>query len=101
MQRAKRTGALTALVFLAFAPVAGSVVVQAGGLRISVLSQVIPYRLPRLAPAPIAVFVAGHLSAADGGIPPQLQRLKIEVTRHGLFQSRGLPVCHPGEIQPA
>jgi hypothetical protein len=70
-------------------------------VRITVLSQVMPYKLPRHRPAPIAVFVAGHLAAVEGGVPPQLQRLRIEVNRHGLLQSRGLPVCHPREVQPA
>jgi hypothetical protein len=94
-------GALAALLFLGVAASAAAVVVQGGNLRISVLSQVVPYKLPRSEPAPIAVFVAGHLSAADGGIPPQLQRLEIEVNRHGLLQSRGVPVCHPRQVQPA
>jgi hypothetical protein len=77
------------------------VVVQEAGVRINVLSQVMPYKLPRHKPAPIAIFVAGHLAAVDGGIPPQLQRLEIEVNRHGLLQSRGLPVCHARQVQPA
>lgn len=70
-------------------------------MRISVLSQVMPYKLPRDVPAPIAIFVAGHLAAVDGGVPPQLERLEIQVNRHGLLQSRGLPVCHPRQVQPA
>jgi hypothetical protein len=77
------------------------VVVQGGGVRIAVLSQIKPYKLPRKAPAPIAVFLAGHLASAEGGIPPQLRRLQIEVNRHGLLRSRGLPVCRPAQVQPA
>jgi hypothetical protein len=97
-----RWAAAVGLVFLAAtAASAVAVSVQAGPLRITVLSQVMPYKLPRHEPAPIAVFVAGHLDATDGGIPPQLQRLTIEVNRHGLLQSQGLPVCHPHEVQPA
>jgi len=83
------------------AATATAVTVQAGGVRISVLSQIIPYKLPRERPAPIAVFVAGHLEAVDRGIPPRLERLTIEVNRHGLLQSRGLPVCRVREVQPA
>lgn len=70
-------------------------------MRVTVLSQVVPYKLPRDKPGPIAIFVAGHLAAVDGGIPPQLERLKIQVNRHGLLQSRGLPICHPRQVQPA
>jgi hypothetical protein len=89
------------VVLLAAAAAAGAVVVQAGGLRITVLSQVMPYKLPRSKPAPIAIFVAGHLATSSGGIPPQLQRLAILVNRHGLLQSHGLPVCHAAEVEPA
>jgi len=101
----KRTkGGLAALALalaLALAAIAGAATVQQGGLRITVLSQIKPYKLPRQKPAPIAVFVAGHLQNANGSIPPQLQKLRIDVNRHGLLQSRGLPVCHVPEVQPA
>jgi hypothetical protein len=95
-----RAGAI-ALALLATAAVATAAVVQRGGLRITVLSQIKPYKLPRQGTAPIAVFVAGHLESSTGGIPPQLQRLKIEVNKHGLLQSKGLPACHVPEVQPA
>jgi hypothetical protein len=97
--RGKRLGVIC-LVFLAVAA-AAAVVIQDRGVRITVLSQVLPYKLPRDKPAPIAMFVAGHLAAVDGGIPPQLERLRIQVNRHGLLQSRGLPVCYPRQVQPA
>jgi hypothetical protein len=80
---------------------APAVTVQSEGLRITALAQIQPYKLPRKRPAPIAVFVAGHLQSARGGIPPQLQRLRIQVNRHGLLQSKGLPVCPVVRIQPA
>jgi hypothetical protein len=83
------------------AGIAAAAVFQAEGIRITVLSQIAPYKLPRVGTAPIAVFVSGHLSTPEGGIPPQLQRLRIEVNRHGLLQSRGLPVCQTRQIQPA
>lgn len=99
--KGKRFGALC-LAFLVASTATGlAVVVQEAGVRITVLSQVMPYKLPRDKPAPIAIFVAGHLAAVDGGIPPQLERLRIQVNRHGLLQSRGLPVCRPGQVQPA
>lgn len=75
--------------------------IQSGGLRITALAQIKPYKLPRTTPAPIAVFVAGHLQSSTGGIPPQLQRLTIQVNEHGLLQSKGLPVCQVPEVQPA
>jgi hypothetical protein len=93
-------GALLAAMLLC-GGIATAATIQDGGLRITVLSQIKPYKLPRKGTAPIAVFVAGHLQSAAGGIPPQLQELTIEVNRHGLLQSRGLPVCRVEAIQPA
>jgi hypothetical protein len=90
-----------AVAALCCASTATAVTLQQGGLRITALAQVEPFKLPRHAPAPIAVFIAGHLENAKGGIPPQLQSLRIMVNRHGLLQSKGLPVCQIPEVQPA
>jgi hypothetical protein len=65
------------------------------------LAQVKPYKLPRHTPAPIAVFVAGHVAAAAGGVPDQLRGLRIKVNRHALLRSSGLPRCGLTQIQPA
>jgi hypothetical protein len=81
-----------------FSPAA---VVKSGNLRVALLSQVMPHRLPRHGTAPIAVLVSGHIEAVDRGIPDQLQRLTIEVNRHAVLRSRGLPACRLPEIQPA
>ena len=99
--RGKRVGVICLVSLVATAATVSAVVIQTAGVRITVLSQVMPYKLPRDKPAPIAIFVAGHLAAVDGGIPPQLERLKIQINRHGLLQSRGLPVCHARQVQPA
>jgi hypothetical protein len=81
--------------------IATAATIQEGNLRITVLSQVLPYKLPRHGTAPIAVFVSGHLSAPHGGIPSQLQEMTVQVNKHGLLQSKGLPACPLSRIQPA
>jgi len=91
--------AIAAATLLA-AAIATAATIQQGDLRITVLAQLKPYKLPRVGTAPIAVFVAGHLQSARGGIPPQLRRMTIRVNKHGLLQSRGLPVCEVHQIQP-
>ncbi len=96
-----RAAALALGVLLATAAIATAATIQSEGLRITVLAQLKPYKLPRDRPAPIAVFVAGHLQSAAGGIPPQLRELRVDVNRHGLLQSRGLAVCRLPQIQPA
>lgn len=82
-----------AALALSGATLARAVSVQSGDLRIAVFAQLKPVKLPRLTPAPIAVSVAGHLQSATGGIPPQLQSMRVEVNKHGLLQSKGLPTC--------
>lgn len=99
--RRAKAGALIASALLLASAYATAATVQSEGLRITALAQLKPYKLPRDKPAPIAVFIAGHLQSTTGGVPPQLQRLKIEVNRHGLLQSKGLPVCQIPEVQPA
>jgi hypothetical protein len=91
----------TAVGLLACASLASATVIQQGNLRITVLSQVQPYKLPREGTAPIAVFVSGHLDAPHGGIPPQLQKMTVKVNKHGLLQSKGLPTCPLRMLQPA
>ena len=83
------------------AATSSAAIVQSGNLRITLLSQVQPYKLPRIGTSPIAVFLAGRIAAPTGGVPSQLQRLQIKVNRHARFQSEGLPVCPLSAIQPA
>jgi hypothetical protein len=76
-------------------------VIQSGNLRVTVLAQVEPPKLPRKTPAPIAVFVSGHIDTVNGEVPPQLQTMTVKVNRHGLLQSKGLPTCTLTQVQPA
>ena len=101
----KRRRALALLLSLpalfGLGALAHGAVVQEQGLRITVLSQIQPFKLPRQGTAPIAVFVSGHIATPSGQTPPQLQRMVVDVNRHGLLQSKGLPACSIEEVQPA
>jgi hypothetical protein len=98
----KRAGALIAIGLAVLAVTAASAaVIQQGNLRISVLAQLLPYKLPRTTKAPIAVFVSGHVATPTGETPPQLQAMTVKVNRHGLLQSKGLPTCQLHQVQPA
>lgn len=100
--RAARVGAsLAALLILIAAGAATAAVVRQGNLRTTVLAQIQPYKLPRTGTAPIAVFVSGHIAAADGTVPPQLQRMTVKVNRHGLLEDTGLPTCRLAQIKTA
>jgi hypothetical protein len=80
---------------------ANATVIQQGDLRITVRSQIQPFELPRTGTVPIAVFISGHVGTPSGAVPPQLQQMTVEVNRHGLLQSLGLPTCQLAQIQPA
>lgn len=80
---------------------ASAAVIQQGGIRITVLAQIKPFKLPRSEPAPIAVFVGGHVATPSGALPPQLQRMTIKVNRHGLLKSQGLPTCELAQVKTA
>ncbi len=84
---------------LALATLAPAAVIQEGNLRVTVLSQIQPFKLPRVGTAPIAVFISGHVGALDRSTPPQLQKMSVKVNRHGLLQSGGLPRCALPQIQ--
>src|SRR6187200_221373 len=92
-KRGRKLAALLAVLVLGGGAIALAEVVQSGFLRITVLSQIEPVKLPRVGTAPIAVFVSGHIATPDGSVPPQLRRMTIYVNKHGLLESRGLPTC--------
>jgi hypothetical protein len=89
---------LTTLI-LTSATLAKATTVQSGDLRITVLAQIKPNKLPRAKPAPIAVLISGALQSASGNRPPQLQSMRVLVNRHGLLQSQGLPVCPSAQLK--
>ena len=93
--------AVAGLIAVAAVAVAPASVLQRGNLRITLLSQIQPHKLPRQTPAPIAVFLSGHVDAVQKGVPPQLQRLSVKVNRHGKLDGTGLPVCPLSTIQPS
>lgn len=94
------------LVFAVAVALATAAVVQTEGLRITVLGQVQPFKLPRNHPAPVAVFISGHVDSArpsssdKQALPPQLQKMVVMVNRHGQLLPRGIPTCRIEQIQP-
>jgi hypothetical protein len=99
-----RIGTLVLLVSLALACATSGALaatVQEGTLRVSITTQIKPFRLPRTDPAPISVFLAGHIASTTGGVPSQLTRMTIYVNRHGVLDPSALPVCPLDRIRPA
>ncbi len=96
---------LFAAAFLALAvalvPLASAEVSEKRGVRVSVDGSLAPSKLPRDGAAPIAVSFAGKISSAKAGGPPQLEKISIAINRHGKLDTRGLPRCRMGHIDPS
>jgi hypothetical protein len=92
--------AVAVLLVVASVATAGAATVQVGGLRLSATGQVVPYKLPRDKQAPISVFIAGHVGTTDGTVPPQLQRMVVDVNRHGTLRTREVPTCTLKQLHP-
>jgi hypothetical protein len=91
-----------ALTLLASSSVLSSAtILQQGNLRVSIHTQVSPFKLPRTGTAPIRFFVSAHVSAVHGGTPPQLRSIDIKVNRAAHLGFQGFPVCHLAAIQPS
>ena len=78
-----------------------SEVAQKGSLRVNLDGKLSPSKLPREGTAPIAVSVGWKVTSTDGSALPKLKRLRVEINRHGHFDSTGLPTCPYDRIQPA
>lgn len=89
------------MAVLLLAAGAFAAVVQEGTLRVSITTQIKPFGLPRAVPAPIDVFLAGHIASTTGGVPPQLVQMTIFVNRHGVLDTDAVPVCPVDRIRPA
>lgn len=102
MRPAKLLLAVTALVLLVGVPAWG-VSNQDGDLLASFDARLDPSTLPRNAPAPIAVGVAGDLRSASGQLDslPQLRRIVVGINREGQLEDEGLAVCRARRIQPS
>ena len=93
--------ALCLLVSLLLASTSLAASVQEGTLRVSITTQIKPFRLPRTDPAPIDVFLAGHIASTTGGVPPQLTRMTVYVNRQGVLDTAAVPICPISQIGPA
>lgn len=93
--------AVAVLISLALAATAFATVVQEGSLRVSIATQIKPYRLPRTDPAPIKVLIAGHVWTSTGQTPPQLTGMTVLINKHGLLEPRSIPSCQIDQIRPA
>ncbi len=99
MSGLRRIAALSALAALTLLGVAHAEIVSGGDVRISFHASISPKRLPRTHSAPIALHVAARVSPIDQRRPEALLGVTVEVNRHAVATTRGLPRCPWHELQ--
>lgn len=83
------------------APITSAEVSEKRGVRVSVDGSLAPTKLPRNGAAPIAVSFAGKIGSSKAEGPPQLAKISIAINRNGKLDTRGLPRCRMGHIDPS
>jgi hypothetical protein len=101
MSTLARLGAAALLTFVILVAGVRAEVVQKAGIRVHFDGGISPSKLPRVGSRGVRVSVETRISAAGREAPPQLQRIKLEINRHGHLEPRGLPRCTVQEIQPS
>lgn len=82
----------------ATAAVVRAELVAKGNLFVTFDGGIRPDALPRHSRGPIAVWVAGKVRTLKGDEPPTVRRITIGLNRDGHLETRGLPVCHKGDV---
>jgi len=99
-QIGKRTALLAAAALLALlgATAAQAGLTKKGVVEVSFEANLIPSSLPRSKPAPVGVQMSGAVKTTDRSAPPKLQSLSVQINRHGILSSKGLPTCPLAKI---
>jgi hypothetical protein len=89
----RRLALFVGIVALSLLGSAQADVVSGGNVRVSFRGWISPEALPRGEAAPIALHVAGTVTPVGGQRPASLARVTVEVNRHAVATTRGLPTC--------
>jgi hypothetical protein len=89
----RRTVLLIGIAMFSLFGVAQADLVSGGNVRVSFQGWISPKTLPRSEVAPIALHIAGTVTPLDGQRPASLERVTVEVNRHAVATTRGLPTC--------
>jgi hypothetical protein len=89
------------LAVLVFSALAAAETRILGNIQLSVSAKLSPKHLPRDELSPVAVSVGWKIASTNESSPPVLEKVKLAINRHGIFDVVGLPYCPYGKIQPA
>lgn len=90
----RRAALLVGIALFSLLGVAQADVISGGNVQVSFSGGITPKTLPRSELAPIALHISGTVTPVEEGLRPKaLNRLTVEVNRHAVATTRGLPVC--------
>ena len=89
----RRIALLAGIAALALLGVAQGEVVSGGNVRVSFRGWINPETLSRTEATPIALHIAGTVSPIGDRRPAALESVTVEINRHGVVTTRGLPIC--------
>ena len=98
----KRTGVLlltACAALLGASALASAEVAKQGPIIVAFHGNIAPRKLPRQVPAPVAVRLGGRIKSTDRENSPILDRIVLDINRHGKIQSKGLPTCQFGRLK--
>jgi hypothetical protein len=100
---AKKSAALAAIgalvTLLGASSLAGAEVERKGPITVTFNGTISPRKLPRAGTAPVGVQMGGKIKTSDASNPPVLDRIILEINRHGTLQPDGLPRCALGKLK--
>jgi hypothetical protein len=77
----------------------GPVKVKVGELELTANGGFSPKALPKKSFRPVGVTASGAVREADGGHPPAVRRVLLEIDKHAMVNTKGLAVCRSGQLQ--
>lgn len=95
-------GAALALAVVGIASAEKPTVIQAGNSPLVINGGFTPKELPRKGrPAPLALYLSGRVTSADGSAPPALHEVSLELDRHIIADATGMASCSRREVERA
>jgi hypothetical protein len=91
--------AAAAIGALAIASTSQAVNAVEGNIIVAFNGTISPSKLPRTGTAPVGVQMGGKIKTKDRSAPPKLERIVLEINRHGQLQTKGLPTCSLGKLR--
>ncbi len=75
------------------------VTVRAGNVVLTVTGNASPTKLPRHGLAPVSFHASGRIAAADGGHPPALKEVVLDVGKAGTIEAQDFPACSARKLE--